>query len=185
MRTLSGNTKLRQQGFTLIELLVTVMLASVLLALSFMPIRSFWFAQSVKGASDVLVGELRKAQEDSVSQSHPLIFGVGFTAGAARVIVYRFDPLLPGATDDTCSASVRPFDSGVFNATVVTRSFSITNDTTAQEYVKCQEAFASDRIMFFYARGTSTGGTVVLEQPNSLKQRSVAVSPITGRVTRT
>ena len=181
---MDGKKELGEAGFSLIELFVTLAIASMLLAISVNPLRSFWFSQSLKGASDVLVGELRKTQEDSVSQSHPLVFGVGFTAGATRVTIYRFDPRGPDLADDTCSATFRSFDSGVFNARIVTKSFTITNDTSTQEYLKCQAAAASDRILFFYARGTSTGGTIVLEQPNSLRQRSVTVSAVTGRVTR-
>lgn len=162
-----------------------MMITSLLLGLSAAPLRTFWLTQSLKGASDVLVGELRKQQQDSVSQAHPLIFGVGVTAGARQMVVYSFNPGLPGTADDTCSASPKSFDSGVFSGGVQVDSFSITNNTAAPEYVSCQAAQAVDRILFFYARGTSNGGTIVLEEPNISKQRSVSVSGITGRVTRT
>lgn len=173
-----------QHGFTVIELLVALGLTAVLLGLSVAPLRTFWFTQSLKGTSDALVGELRKQQEDSVSQAHPLIFGVGFTTGANQMYVYSFDPKLAGTADDTCTVTAKSFDSGAFNASVLIDSLTITNDTSAPEYVKCQQAQAADRIMFFYARGTSNGGTVVLKQPNTGKQRTVTVSGITGRVTR-
>lgn len=172
----------RDEGFTLIELMVAMSIAVVLMTLSALALRSFWFAQSLKGASDILVGELRNQQEESVSQSHPLVFGVGVTDGATQVISYRFDP---DAAAPRCTATPVPFDSGVFTAAVVVESFLITNDTMADEYVDCQAAASSDRIVFFYARGTSNGGTIVLEQPNTLNRRSMSVSGLTGRVTRT
>lgn len=168
-----------ERGFTLIELLTVLLISSMLLGLSVGPVRTFWLTQSLKGATDVVVGELRKQQEDSVSQSHPLVFGAGFTTGAPGMIIYSFNP-----ADNSCSATVKPLDSGVFNAEVSVASLAITNDTTAAEYVRCQLVQPSDRILFFYARGTSNGGTVVLEQPNLAKQRTVNVSAITGRVTR-
>lgn len=174
-----------QRGFTLIEMLMAMALSAVLLGLAAMPLRNFWFTQSLKGTSDVVVGELRKQQEDSVSQAHPLVFGAGFSTGATQMIIYSFNPNLPGTSDDTCSATAKVFDSGVFNAEVRVASLAITNDTTAPEYVKCQQAQPVDGILFFYARGTSTGGTIVLEQPTLGKQRTVSVSGITGRVTGT
>lgn len=160
-------------------------LLAVLLALSIVPLRTFWFTQSLHGAADVVIGELRKQQEDSVSQSHPLVFGVGFTAGATEMIRYSFNPNLSGTADDACSATSREFGSGLFNARVVVGSLAITNDTTAPEYVRCQQTRAADKILFFYARGTSNGGTIVLEQPNVAKEINLSVSGISGRATRT
>ncbi len=167
-------------GFTVIEVIVAMGLLAVLMTLSAAALRSLWFAESLEGARDALVTELRKQQEDSVSQSHPLVFGVGLTDGAEGMVTYRFNPL-----DDLCTATVADFDAGLFNAIVRVESLTITNDTTAQEYIKCQAASPSDRIIFFYARGTSNGGSVVLEQPNTGRQRAVTVSAITGRVTGT
>ena len=172
-------------GFTLIELLVAMGLLAVLVTLSASALRSLWFAESLKGARDALVTELRKQQEDSVSQSHPLVFGVGLTDGAEGMVTYRFDPQLPGSADDVCRATVADFDAGVFNAIVRVESLSVTNDTAAQEYVVCQGERPSDSIFFFYARGTSNGGSVVLEQPNTGRQRTVTVSAMTGRVSGT
>lgn len=170
----------KEEGFTLIELLVAMGLVALLMTLSASSLRQFWWAQSLEGASDVLVGELRAQQEDSVSQSHPLVFGVGFTTGETEMIIYSFNPAGAGA----CSARPKGFDAGVFNAAVRIKAVAITNDTSASEYVTCQAARPTDGILFFYARGTSTGGTVTLEQPNYGRQRGVSVSGITGRVTR-
>lgn len=168
-----------ERGFTLIELLTVLLISSMLLGLSVGPLRTFWLTQSLEGASDVIVGELRKQQEDSVSQSHPLVFGAGFTTGASGMTIYSFNP-----AGDTCSATVKALDSGIFNAQVRVASLAIGNDTAAPEYVRCQQAQPAERILFFYARGTSNGGTIVLEQPNLAKVRTLSVSGITGRVTR-
>jgi prepilin-type N-terminal cleavage/methylation domain-containing protein len=177
----------RERGFTLLELLVTVAIAGLLLTLSAGAARVFWLQQSIDGAANGLTTQLREQQEDSVSQAHPLIFGVGVVAGSPEFTLYRFDPgPTTGTADDSCSPQTRRFNDSMFSLTPRVKTVTVTNDVTAPEYVKCSAAWTpSDSIIFFYARGTSTGGTIVLEQPGSSKERTVTVSVATGRVTRT
>ena len=173
-------------GFSILELLTALLLTTIVLGLAVVPMRRFWFAQSLDGAADEVVTQLREQQEDSVSEAHPRVFGVRFTPGSSDWTLLRYDPDPdpdnPGEPAE-CTAETRTFDGGTFSAGVIVDSVDVTNDITAQEYTTCADP--GDEIIFFYARGTSTGGTVVLEEPQTGAQETISVSIATGRVTRT
>jgi type II secretory pathway pseudopilin PulG len=166
----------------LIELLVTMTIVAALLGLSARPLRHFWLVQSLEGATDAAVTQLREQQEDSVSQAYPRIFGARFTAGSAEWTLFRYDPNAV-APAPTCTSESRSFAGGTFGGNVIVKSVAVTNDSAAAEYTNC--ASAGDKVIFFYPRGSSTGGSIVLEQPNIGLEETVSVSVATGRVTRT
>lgn len=168
----------RDEGFTLIELLTGMLITTMLLGLAVVPLRSYWFVQSINAAADEVVTQLREQQEDAVSEAHPLVFGARFVAGASNYTLYRYDPNTGGGT---CSSETRSLDSGVFNAGVQVKTVTVTNNPLLAEHIACRSA-STDKIIFFYPRGTSTGGTIVLEQPTSGKQKTINVSVATGRV---
>lgn len=170
----------REDGFTLIELLTGMIITTMLLGLAVLPLRHYWFAQSINAATDEVVTRLRAQQEDAVSEAHPLIFGARFVPGAMDYTLYRYDP---NAVGGTCSSELRRFDSGVFNAAVRVKTVTVTNDPNLAEHQACRSDL-SDQIIFFYARGTSTGGSIVLEQPNSGREETITVSVATGRIER-
>lgn len=183
MRTMRSEP---EGGYTLIEMLVTLFIGALLLTLSASALRNFWLNQSLDASTNSLVTDLRKQQQESVSQSHPLVFGARFTLGASTWTLYTFDPGASSEpTDDTCTSATRTFDTGAFNARVEVSSISITNVTSSPEFVKCSGGDNSAKILFFYARGTATGGSVVLQQPSLGRSQTVTVSAATGRVTRT
>jgi hypothetical protein len=161
-------------------------IAALLLTLSAGAVRVFFLNQSLRGATDEVVTQLREQQEDSVAQAFPLIFGVGFSADADDFTLYSFDPGDDASStgDDTCSAQSRPLDAGMFSVGARVASTSITNNPVADEYVACSVLpDANDDIIFFYGRGTSTGGSLVLEQPGIDRETTISVSTATGRVT--
>jgi len=181
-------TSRRQAGFTLIELLVTMGIAALLLTLSAGAVRVFFLNQSLEGATDELVTQMREQQEDSVAQAFPLIFGVGVSAGRNDFTLFSFDPGADSSStaDDSCEATTRSFDAGMFSVGARVASETIANDPAAPEYAECAglPGVVNDQIVFFYARGTATGGTIVLEQPGIDRQRTITVSAASGRVTR-
>lgn len=173
-------------GFTLVELLTGLVLTTIVLSIAVVPMRRFWFAQSLDGATNEVVTQLREQQEDAVSEAHPRVFGVRFVPGSSDWTLLRYDPdPIPDSPGEpaVCTEQARTFNRGTFSAAVIVRSVNVTNDTTSQEYTTC--ANPGDKIIFFYARGTSTGGSVVLEEPTTGSQETVSVSIATGRVTRT
>lgn len=174
----------RDQGFTLIELLVAMTIMAVLLGLSAAPLRTFWLTQSLEGAADGMVTQLRKQQEDSVSQAFPRVFGARFVEGSADWTLVRYDPAAaPG--NPVCSFEPRSFaPDGVFSGKIVIKAVTLTTDPSGKaEFAAC--ASAGDKVIFFYPRGTSTGGSITLEQPSLGREEIVTVGVATGRVDRT
>lgn len=172
----------KQAGVTLIELLVTMGIVALLIGLSAVAVRVFWQHQSLNAATDEIVTQLREQQEDSVSQAFPLVFGVGFSAGRNDFTLFTYDP---GSA--SCTAENRTLDAGAFSSSARVASTSMANDVAVAEYVSCAglPGVVNDQIIFFHARGTSTGGSIVLEQPGLDRQTTVTVSVATGRVTKT
>ena len=184
MRTQRGATHRPsdQRGFSLPELLVAVTLIGIVATLAAGSLRQFWFNQSLDATADAVVTQLRQEQEDAVSESAPLVFGARFSVGASSYTLFRYDPNWNGGVGK-CDANPRVFDAGVFNAPVVVSAVDVANDTTAAEHVKCRTG-VSDEIIFFYARGSSSGGTLTLHQPTIDRTTTISISALTGRITR-
>jgi hypothetical protein len=158
-----------------------MMLLVVLLGLGVFALRQFWLNHSLHGARSEVVTQLRQIQQRSVSESHPLVYGVRFRAGSSTYGLVKFNPQdTATTTDDTCSEmSTVTMGSGVRIA-----SASFTSATGITSLCKSQISGASsDQFVFFYARGTATEGTLSFEVP-ALPGRtlSIGVTPITGRV---
>lgn len=183
---MSGRIPIRAEGgFTLVELLTALGLLAIVLGLAVVPMRSFWFAQALDGAADTIVTQLREQQQDAVSEAHPRVFGAIFVEGASQWTLVRYDPDPdPGVTGEpaVCTRESRDLQGGPFSAAVRVKTVAVTNDTSSAEYTTC--ASGGEKVIFFYARGTSTGGTVVIEQPQSAREKTITVSVATGRVTR-
>ena len=180
----------RAEGFTLIELLVAMGILSVMLALSAGALRTYWLTQSLAGSRDEVVAELRQIQERSVAESLPLVYGVGFTEGRTTRVEVVFNPgPTAGTGDDSCapatgslSASTIQFQSGT---RVSAASFATAPDITSL----CDAAInpsTQDDLVFFFSRGSATGGSVTLAHPSLPgKAWTVTVGSITGRVDTT
>jgi prepilin-type N-terminal cleavage/methylation domain-containing protein len=181
MMRISTVKRRSEGGFTLVELLVSMALIAVLATLSVQPLRTYWLRQGLAGASDDVATQLRSIQERVVSESHPLVYGASFAADSDAWFLLRYDPGDSTiTTDDTCEVTgERALERGVVVSSV---------DFTAppSDIVTACDAVteAGDELVFFYARGSATGGQVTLRQPILDDTETITVGPITGRVTR-
>lgn len=171
-------------GFTLVELLAVVALMTIVLSLSVVALRHFWFVQSLNGAVDATTAQMRQAQQAAESESHPIVFGVWFVDDTTRWGTLEWDPALSG-TDRCLEIGERNFDSGV-------RVQTVSFDEDSERRSVCRTALATEigsaaanaQIAFFYARGTATSGSVTLRQTQLGRTSSLEVVGITGRVTQ-
>ena len=179
----------RSAGFSLIEVITASLMVAVLAGLAYPPLRSFWFRESLNGAAGEMITEMRGLQSLVTAESHPLVYGIRFTTTGAMMAdgrwgLVRYNPTGGAGGVPSCTQyGTGTFEAGLFNATVsiVTLSFAATPQRDT-----CRTALGSmtDEFVFFYARGTATGGTLILRQPSlgPTKDITIRVSPLTGRV---
>ena len=168
-------------GFSLIELLVVVGLLGLLLTLGATAFRRYWLVQSLDGAQDELIAQVRQRQEQAVSESHPLVFGVRVLEGSSEwgILEYTPDnPLVAGNQEACVQKEILRFSTSV---QVSSAAFATSPETT---FCASVLGAASDYV-FFYPRGSATGGTLTLLHPEISAARTIVVSPITGRVQQT
>lgn len=186
-------------GFTLIEVMTVSLMIVTLMALAYAPLRNFWFKQSLEGASNEMIAEVRSLQSRVTAESHPLVYGIRFTTqgnwmATGRWGLVKYDPTggVGGAPACTQYATAS-FDAGVFNATVeiVTPAFTASTEqtfcrTALKNTSGASLAADSDQFVFLYARGTATGGTLKLHQARLGSSRDITVQiyPLTGRIER-
>lgn len=169
----------REDGFTLSELLVAMLIMSMVLGLGAYSLRRYWQTRALHGAVDELVSELRSEQQDASTATHPWVFGAWFQAGTPRWGVVKANSL----TGACQVVSRRTLGTGVQISTAAFDDVA-TNNLTAN----CTTAAESGaEVVFFFARGTATGGTVTLSHPevSAGALKTVRVYPVTGKVERT
>lgn len=171
-----------ESGFTLIELLAVLAVTALLLTLGASAFRHYWFKKSLYGSQDLMMTEMRAMQENAVSESHPLVYGLRFEPGSSNWGEVKYDPKDQAiASDDTCTYvadTPATFDSGV---EVKTAAF---DPPPGLNPSICPES-ASGEFVFFYAKGTATEGNVTFGQPNLSDEIGLSVSSLTGRVRKT
>jgi prepilin-type N-terminal cleavage/methylation domain-containing protein len=181
----------KEQGFTMVELMVTIGLAAILFTLSAGAVQNYARVQSLDGAVDEVITQLRLAQQKTISESNPVIYGVRFRDGSGAWDLIRFDPVGTGTADDVCTVEDSiDLSTGVFPRVVRVKNptFPISETpSTPPELAECRTApgaQATDAFVFFYARGNATQGSLTLHHPNlgSSRDRTVNVVGITGRV---
>ncbi len=165
----------RETGFTLIELMVAMGLTAVLLSLAVFALRNYWFTQAIDKGGDQVVTQMRNAQQRAATESHPVVFGVRFVPGTGEWGVVQYDPRK--AANKCTSEAAQFFDGGVS-----IQSASFTGGGAV--LTECQTLGASNRFVFFFARGSATPGSVTLVSDKVAQTRQIDVAGITGRVTQ-
>jgi prepilin-type N-terminal cleavage/methylation domain-containing protein len=168
-------------GFTFVELLVGMMILVVLLSLGAFALRQFWLTHSLRAGRDEVVTQLRQLQQQSVSESHPLVYGARFRVGSPTFGVVKFNPHdTATTTDDTCVE----MKTVTLGSNVQVSEVDFTDAAGITSLCRSQIAGATlDEFAFFYARGTATEGDLTLVVPAlSDKSHTLSVTPITGRV---
>lgn len=166
----------RQSGFTVVELMAVMVIGAVLLTLGAFELRDYTRAKALTAARDQTVTQLRNAQQRTFAEGYPRSYGIRFLEGKSSWDVVRWD-----AVALTCT---------------VVESHSLTNGVTisaaetdfpeSPAVTACRNAApvqpGSYEVALFYARGTSTAGSVtfLLEQTGS--KRTVSIDAATGRV---
>ncbi|MDQ3981974.1 MAG: prepilin-type N-terminal cleavage/methylation domain-containing protein [Actinomycetota bacterium] len=172
---------LRERGFTLLELIAVMALLSILVTLGAGAFRHYWLLHSLDSAQGDVSSQLRQLQARVASESHPLIFGARFTPGTGEWVVIRYDQGndRTNDSDDTCTTvgEERSFD-GITFAGPPDSGFTAPPGVTL---AKCGGATA-DMFVIFYAKGTATGGTLMLRSAALDRTRVLEVSSLTGRV---
>lgn len=166
-----------EAGFTLIEVLVVIGISAVLMTLAAGAMRHYWFVNALDSSTDEVVTQLRNAQQRVGAESHPVVYGIRFKPDTADWGVVQYDPRK--ATDKCTAEATQGFETGV---AIETASFS---GATSPEGIACASALGgANKFVFFYARGSATGGTVKLTSDLLGQSNVVTVTPITGRVLR-
>lgn len=169
-----------QAGFTLVELLTTLMLLAIAVTLTATALRHYWFVQSLEGGQDEVVTQLRGLQQRVMSETFPLVYGARFTPGSSSWQHVQYNP-----DTNVCSqVLVGDLEGGEFSGEVRIQSADFDNYSSAGTDVSelCREGIAQAEIVFFFARGTATGGELTLVQPRLNRTKTICVAGTTGRV---
>ena len=168
----------KEDGFTLSELLILGLITSILLTLGAAAFNRYWKVRSLAGAVDEVVTELRTQQQEATSESHPWVRGAWFMPNTSRWGVVRANVLT-----EACEVRSRR----TFPTSVKVTAVAFDDVTAPPLSAKCAaEAESGSEVVFFFARGTATGGSVSLAHPHVSggTPRTITVAPITGRVSR-
>lgn len=171
------------RGMTVVELLVVLALIGVLVTLSAAAFRRYWLVRSLHGSQEHVVAEMRRAQQKSLAESYPNVYGLRFTTNTSTWA------LVKGKADtSTCSVvTTYTFDGNVVTQTPPTGyAFEPVSGLTSA----CQGASPAapgSQVVFFYPAGSTnaapgTGSKIVIHSPLLARTRTVTVSPLTGKV---
>lgn len=167
-----------EDGFTLVELGVVGVVLAIVLTLGASAFSRYWKVRALNGSVEEVVSELRAEQQGASTQTHPWVMGAWFKAGTSSWGVVRANSL----TGDCIVTSRR-----TFGTRVVVSAVSFDDVATGNLTANCvNEAETGSEVVFFFARGTATGGSVSLKhaEVSGGAARTITVSPVTGRVTR-
>lgn len=175
-----------ESGFTLVELLMTIALMSILVTLAAFELRQFWFVRSLEGGKDGMVTTLRGIQQRVTSASNPLVYGARFRANSSVWELIEYNRVTRTCTDIRVEGleSDQEFDAGV---RVASASFADYLDPPVAPQTATLNATdhclgtATD-IVWFFARGSATSGSVTLRQPALGRSETICVAGLTGRV---
>lgn len=161
-----------QKGFTIVELLWGMLIAALLMGLGAQALRTYWMRQGLVGGASQIVTQMKNAQQGSVAETHPIVYGVRFRVNESEWAIIRYDP----KASECKEIEQHDLEAGAY---VHSASFS---DAPAPQAV-CVSAFPGNVFAFFYPRGSATEGSVVLRSRQTAGERTISVAGITGRVT--
>lgn len=172
----------RESGFTLIETLVVIGISAVLMTLSASAIRNYWFVNAAHDAVETVETQLRGLQQRTTAESHPMVYGAWFQEDvtSAQWGVLQYDPKdASSSSDDVCNqlGPAQRFGDGVV---ITEATFDAAGGTIETKCTATAPAGAD--LVFFYARGSATGGDIFLDHEAIAEPLRVTVSGVTGRV---
>ncbi len=176
------NLSRAESGFTVLELVAVATLLSVVLSFGVTAFRHYWLMHSLESAQSDVATQLRQLQALVASESHPYIYGARFTPGSPDWSLVKYDQGSNrlSTADDSCVA---------YGATYTLPSTQAVGSPSSSfgapqgvDLSKCGGAHATDLFVVFYAKGTSTGGTLTLRSPALGKTRQITISSLTSRV---
>ena len=168
-----------ERGFTLIEILVVIALTGILVTFGASAFRHYWFVKEFESSQGELVAHLRRLQQQTVAETDPVVFGARFRPsepGEYRVIKYDPENPLPSACK---GREVVDFQGSV---SFTAASFTLAPLTLRTDCNTAGVTAATDKLVFFFARGNATGGNITLGSEQVSGTRSVEVNAVTGRV---
>lgn len=181
------------RGFTLVELLTAMALGSLIMTLGAFALRHYWLVQSVDQAQGEVKAQLRELQQRAVSESNPLVFGARFTVGSSQWAIVRYDPVtIATPADDLCTKEPAGGDLVLASHVVVT-SATFNPTTPSIDEARCPGHAPASSYVWFYAKGTASGGTPDASNPNPAgrvqftqaqadRSAALCVVGLTGRV---
>lgn len=147
-------------GFTLLELLTALTVFGIVAATALTGLRSWTASLDQRGGAQAIVAELRRTQQEAVSQGRSMCMDFDVAGGAYTV--YR------GTCDDSGRSRVRG------------PSLLPTGTHLASPYFAGSAGSGTGAT--FLPRGTSWGGSVRVTRAGSAKVYTISVESLTGRV---
>jgi hypothetical protein len=161
-------------------------MVGIVFTLSALALHWYWLVRSLQGAQDQVTTQMRQAQQRSVAESYPNVYGLRFQPSSSKWAVVKGN-----LSTGTCAVDKSfTFDAGVQTVTPQSSQDFITDTTlTSPCRLAAPNGNALDQVVFFYPKGTTnsaTGGSLVIvtSPPLNNRQKTVTVLPLTGKVTR-
>ena len=197
-----------EEGFTIAEGLIVFFIMSLLFALSFGSLRSYWLTQSLYGSREEIISQLKAQQARVTSESFPLAYGVRFPrAGSNKFGLVRYNPGPPETCVQYATASTNSslspggaqvtFPNVTYDPVSAPTGYGFVatgNETTfcrgsgnlrapSGAAITSPPVSNTDQYAWFFARGTAIPGRFQLTH-TALQGRAldVTVRAITGRV---
>lgn len=174
-----------ESGFTLVELLVALALISVLATLAAFSLRQFWFVRALEGGKDGMVTTMRGIQQRVASASNPLVYGARFTVGSSvwELVEYHRESDPPICTDIQIGDLDPEQEFGVgVRISAVDFDDYVDERPSGDVDVTSTCLGAGTDIVWFFARGSATAGSVTVTQSTLGRSETICVAGLTGRV---